>query len=165
MPEGLDLQIIVGGNAIPILHRAVSAMPAELSKIVGQAGQAIRREAVIKVNQTFGISYKMMGTTDPNTLGKSISVIVQSPTRAIVGPTVVYGAIHEFGGVIHAKNKPYLMFQYPKPGEWKRVKQVTMAKRPYMGPATETARPKIKKKVSEMLGRLFGPTSVTTEVD
>ena len=160
MAEGLDLQIVVGGNAIPILHRAVSTMPAELSKIVGQAGQAIRREAAINVRQKLNVSGTRTGA-----LGRSISVIIQSPTRAVVGPTMIYGAIHEFGGTIHAKNKPYLVFQYPK-GSWHSVKSVTIPPRPYMRPAVETAWPKIETKVSRMLSALFGRgTTATTGVD
>jgi len=160
MPEGLDLQIIVGGNAIPVLHRAVATMPAELSKIVGQAGQLIRREAAINVRQKLNVSGMRTGA-----LGRSISVIIQSPTRAVVGPTMIYGAIHEFGGVIHAKNKPYLVFQYPK-GTWHSVKSVTIPPRPYMRPGLETARPKIEKKISAMLSSLFGTgTTATTEAD
>ena len=47
---------------------------------------------------------------------------------------VIYAAIHEFGGVIKAKNAPYLWFK-TKSGDWVRTKSVTIPARPYLRPA------------------------------
>jgi phage gpG-like protein len=46
---------------------------------------------------------------------------------------VPYPRIHEEGGIIKAKKKPYLIFK-GKDG-WVAVKQVTMPRRPYMTPS------------------------------
>ena len=59
----------------------------------------------------------------------------ESGLTAKIGSNVIYARIHEFGGVIKAKNAPYLMFK----GEdgWVRVKEVTIPARPYLKPAFE----------------------------
>lgn len=46
--------------------------------------------------------------------------------------SVTYAAIHQFGGVIRPKNKPYLTFKVPG-GGFRRVKQVTIPARPFVG--------------------------------
>ncbi len=48
------------------------------------------------------------------------------------GTNKIYAAIHQFGGVIRPKNKPYLTFKLPG-GGFRRVKQVTIPARPYLG--------------------------------
>lgn len=52
------------------------------------------------------------------------------------GSNVKYARIHEFGGVIKAKNAPWLHF--PVGGGWARVKQVEIPARPYVKPSIET---------------------------
>ena len=49
---------------------------------------------------------------------------------ARIGTNKPYAAIHQFGGTIKAKNKPYLLF---KVGDsFRRVKQVNIPARPYL---------------------------------
>jgi phage virion morphogenesis protein len=48
-----------------------------------------------------------------------------------VGTNVIYAAIHQFGGVIRAKNKPKLAFKLL--GEWRFVDEVTIPARPFLG--------------------------------
>lgn len=48
------------------------------------------------------------------------------------GVNRIYAAIHQFGGTIKAKNKPYLRFAIPGLG-WARKKQVTIPARPFLG--------------------------------
>ena len=52
---------------------------------------------------------------------------------AHVGSNLEYAKIHEFGGIIKAKNAPYLTFQ-TKDGSWHRVTQVQIPARPYFRP-------------------------------
>lgn len=48
-----------------------------------------------------------------------------------VGTNLVYGAIHQFGGEIVARNAPFLAF---RDGDgWARAKSVTIPARPYLG--------------------------------
>lgn len=71
-----------------------------------------------------------------------------------IGTNIIYARIHEFGGIIKAKNAPYLVFQagygtkvFSKKGgllkrpqemtRWVRVKEVTMPSRPFMRPALQ----------------------------
>lgn len=48
---------------------------------------------------------------------------------------VPYARIHEYGGTVRAKSKPYLTFKIGN--RWIRKKQVVIPARPYMGPAIE----------------------------
>ncbi len=52
-----------------------------------------------------------------------------------VGTNAIYGAIHQFGGVIQAKNAPALIFSMG--GEHFAVKSVTIPARPYLGLSKE----------------------------
>ena len=52
------------------------------------------------------------------------------PDRAEVGTNVKYAAIHQSGGVISAKNRPYLRFKIG--GTWASKKSVTMPARPFL---------------------------------
>lgn len=46
------------------------------------------------------------------------------------GSTVPYASIQNFGGIIRAKNAPYLVFQVN--GRWYKKKQVTIPARPFL---------------------------------
>ena len=50
--------------------------------------------------------------------------------RAEVGTNVKYAAIHQLGGVIKAKNKPYLRFKIGK--QWIAKKEIVIPARPFM---------------------------------
>ena len=52
------------------------------------------------------------------------------------GEGVRYARIHEIGGVI--QGRPWLVFQLPD-GEWRKVRSVTIPRRPYLEPALEDA--------------------------
>lgn len=66
---------------------------------------------------------------DTGALRGSISESASSD-EAVVGTNLIYAAIHQFGGVIRAKNAPYLMV--PIGNGFRRVKQVTIKPRPYL---------------------------------
>lgn len=53
---------------------------------------------------------------------------------AEIGTGVVYAAIQEFGGTIHAKRGGWLVFRLPS-GQWIRTKSVTIPAHPYLRPA------------------------------
>ena len=52
-----------------------------------------------------------------------------------IGNNVIYGAIHQFGGVIKAKNAPAMIFSMG--GEHFAVKSVFIPARPYLGVSQE----------------------------
>lgn len=67
--------------------------------------------------------------SDTGRLRRSFTVRAYND-RAEVGTNVKYAAIHQLGGVIMAKNKPYLKF---KTGDrWAQKKQVTIPARPFL---------------------------------
>ena len=53
-----------------------------------------------------------------------------------VNVSSVYGAIREFGGIIHATNGPYLTFR-TEDGEWHQVSSVLHPAQPYLRPAVD----------------------------
>lgn len=56
-------------------------------------------------------------------------------STGFVGTDVIYGPIHETGGVIRPVRSNWLRFQID--GQWKTVKQVIIPPRPFIGPAVE----------------------------
>jgi HK97 gp10 family phage protein len=69
---------------------------------------------------------------------------------------VVYAKIHEFGGVIKARNKPFLAFQVDG-GDWVFTKSVTIPARPYMRPACDEHQNEVKEAIIDALtGLVFG---------
>lgn len=59
---------------------------------------------------------------------------------------VPYAHVHEFGAVIHARSKPWLVFRIWMPwdtdrptGPWRRARQVRIPKRPFLWPAARDA--------------------------
>ena len=64
--------------------------------------------------------------------------------------TSVYASIHEYGGVIRARNKPYLVFKVK--GQWVRVKQVRIRqKRFWRGVTPSNMAVKIRQRTEEMV--------------
>lgn len=51
--------------------------------------------------------------------------------KAVIGTSDKRARIHNYGGIIRAKNKPYLVFKIN--GKWIKVKSVTIKARQYMG--------------------------------
>ena len=74
-------------------------------------------------------------------------------SEASVGPRgVKYARIHEYGGIIKAKNKPFLVFQ-TKDGAWHSVKAVHIPARPYMRPAFDEHRDDINTVMARVIDR------------
>ena len=53
------------------------------------------------------------------------------------GAKSIYARIHDYGGTIVPKTKPYLVFKIA--GQWIRTKKVTIPKRPFLKPALRDA--------------------------
>jgi phage gpG-like protein len=69
------------------------------------------------------------------------------------GRSIKYKNIHEYGGIIRARRKPYLVFQVK--GQWVRVKQVRIrAKRYFSGPRVRALRPRIEAAMAKALGKI-----------
>ena len=70
------------------------------------------------------------------------------PMQQIVGTTMIYAKVHEYGATIKAKNAPYLVFQTDD-GAWHSVKEVRIPPRPYMRPAFEGEKAQAIRKIAE----------------
>ena len=70
-------------------------------------------------------------------LAASIRARRVSKFKWAVGSDLPYAAIHEFGGTIHARRAPYLVFQVN--GRWVKTKSVHIPARPYLRPALAEA--------------------------
>ena len=84
------------------------------------------------------------------------SIIVkgnQDKLQAVVGPTIIYGRIHELGGVIRPRRKRLLSWIDPDTGERVFAKKVTIPKRPYLAPAADVSRPQVKAIIEKAVAR------------
>ena len=116
-----------------------------LKKAALAGGFVIEGNAKINVNKTF--SSKATGGAG---LGGSIQTVVTKSTDKIaevdVGPTVIYGRIHELGGIIlpvHAK-----MLSWVDNGKRIFAKRVQIPARPYLRPAVDEH----EKEISQAVG-------------
>jgi len=66
---------------------------------------------------------------------------------------VIYAKIHEFGGVIEARKKPFLAFQID--GKWIFTKKVVIPARPYLRPAVDNHMGEIKQAIADALRGLL----------
>ena len=71
-----------------------------------------------------------------------------------MGTNIIYGPIQEFGGIIHAKNKPYLVFR-TKDGAWHSVKSVQIPAHPYIRPAFDEKQDAVVQEISDVLDVLI----------
>ena len=88
------------------------------------------------------------------TLKRSIHTNQVSDTEVRVGTDVVYAAIQEYGGVINAKNAPWLTFKTDD-GAWHRVKSVTIKPKPYLRPAFDENQGKVLDKIAAVIKALI----------
>ena len=132
-------------------HKAIMAS-------VNKAAHTVQARAKVNVHAKLNTTGLSKGT-----LARSVTVL-SHPSRleAEIGPSVIYGRIHELGGVIKPKKGLFLWFRLPgaqaisigKGGKVKggavtaghliRVKEVTIPARPYLGPALQDSEPEIK---------------------
>lgn len=102
------------------------------NRIAGAAKQNIRNNIAAKPGGVFpgyaitGALARKVVATRPRKQNGYISTV----QIALTGKQRLYALIHEFGGVIKAKNAPYLVFFIPGVG-WRRAKQVKITKKQY----------------------------------
>lgn len=83
------------------------------------------------------------------TYRRSIHVEMVAKDKALVGTGLPQSKILEYGGVIKAKNGPYLKFKVG--GHWVQVKQVQRTAQPHFRPAMDDNRGKYEKIYKEAL--------------
>jgi phage virion morphogenesis protein len=74
-------------------------------------------------------------------------------THAEVGTNIIYGRIHQLGGVIKAKGGGFLKFNIPGIG-WRMVRKVTIPARPYLGVSNDD-RTELAEQTSRFIGEMF----------
>jgi phage gpG-like protein len=154
-----NLSISFGGKEFRSLKidATVAGMKVNLRK--GITAACIFLENKVKDN----LNNKILHRRSSN-LWRSVTHKVTGSGAAVqgeVGPNMIYAAIQEFGGVIHAKGDGYLTFpinvgsrfmslrgnkrlKSPKTiTQWVRVKQVTIPARPYVFPALKQNKGKV----------------------
>lgn len=71
--------------------------------------------------------------------------------KGVVGTNVVYARIHEYGGIIAARNAAYLRFQVG--GRWVQKKSVIMPERSYLRSSLTEKAPKILQDIRKAVER------------
>ena len=153
---GMGFGIQIAGNAMKVLAKAAKDAHKRVMKVVTDSALRVQRGARINVNQKLNTTGK---STPGSGLGGSIG-IEKDPAKleARIGPGVIYGRIHEFGGVIKPKRGEFLSFistQGKTAGQRLFLRSVTIPKRPYLQPALDDAKPAIERDFRALVGDLL----------
>ena len=123
-------KVVVLKNNVKAIRGVVTG--AALKSAVMAGGKTLENYAKINVEKTF--SGKSTGGAG---LGGSIQMVVskaaETKVEVDVGPTVIYGRIHEFGGIIRPVTAKFLHFIID--GIEIFTKLVQIPARPYLRPA------------------------------
>jgi phage gpG-like protein len=105
-----------------------------LAKAVLAAGHVVESHAKINASRgrpgLISRTGALVGSIS-TVLGKMLS----HEAEASVGPTVIYGRIHELGGIIRPAKAKALRFQVD--GHWVAARSVHIPARPYLRPAVD----------------------------
>lgn len=135
----MQINVNVDDREVKGLFNNLQKKMGDLTSVMQDIGEIVRR-SIIKNFDAGGrpkpwAKSKRAGSsggttlTDTARLKKSFTVNAKK-NRVAVGTNVKYAAIHQFGGIIRAKNKPYLKFNIG--GRWAQKKEVTISARPFM---------------------------------
>jgi len=140
--EGMKLR---ASNLYPALNAAGYIVARSVRKNIRAQGRPPWNKPSRRVQATGG-----------KTLIGKVAVLLKSIKHRVIGSiayvatNLIYAPIHHYGGIIRAKNAPYLCFPIPwekdEKGRMKfvKVKQVTIPKRAYMKIQKEDTRKIIK---------------------
>jgi HK97 gp10 family phage protein len=87
---------------------------------------------------------------DTGNLLNKWTVKPESDRVVVIGTDTPYAPIHEYGGVVKAKNGKWLTFQ-TKDGSWHRVAAVQIPARPFVRPAVDEHKGDVSEAVGESL--------------
>jgi HK97 gp10 family phage protein len=141
----------MGQTTVKILENNTLAIRKSISgdallKAVTAGGEVLRGAIRIKIRETFN-------RHPTGNLMNSINIETDhadAHSAAVnVGTNVIYAVIHEFGGIIRAKNAPYLHFVID--GRHIFTKVVHMPARPYMRPAVDENREAIFETIANQI--------------
>lgn len=159
----MDWQI--GGNAFGAFASAARNGKKRLMAAVTRGAHEVQARAKINVKRKLNTTGESKGT-----LSRSITVLAR-PQRleAAIGPSVIYGRIHELGGIIKPVKARALFFTVPNAYDVKSkkatssalvmVQQVEIPARPYLQPALDDAQPQLRAIFEEEIRGLLGGPS------
>ena len=97
------------------------------------ADWSVRNRLSGRISQFVGLNRQSGRLANSITVSRSID---RNALTFFIGTNVKYARIHEFGGIIRAKNAPYLAFKIGE--KFIRKKQVVIPARPFLSPAINT---------------------------
>lgn len=151
----MNIGIKLAGDAVKRLERAAKIADQTVMRAIYKAARRVQREAKINVRQKLNTTGQATGA-----LSRSITVTdAPGELAAAVGTSMIYGAIHEFGGVITPIHGDVLAWEEPE-GEWHFARSVTIPARPYLHPALDDNLPWIENDLREVADYLFRPGDV-----
>ena len=130
-------------------------------KGLGRISKNVQPAAMLAMKATaewvrgYVVKYKLRGQVLHKKTGRlagSIESDVKAVSNSItgkVGSNLAYARIHELGGIIRAKNAPYLIFKTAS--GWVKTKQVKMPKRSYL----QSSVTEKKREIVNRYGKLF----------
>lgn len=143
--------VVIKDNKFKKLRSSLRKDAMEKAAMAG--GQQLEAYAKVNVNETF--SSKATGGAG---LAGSIQTVIESSNDqsayAAVGPTVVYGRIHELGGEIVPVTAKFLSWVNDA-GERIFAKKVIMPARPYLRPAYDEHESEILQAMKDTLKRII----------
>ena len=147
----------LAGDAYRRMKRAAQVAEATIKGAVRKASSRVVRQAKINARQTLNTTGQSKGflsrsITTSDVPGRGVRDFAQA-----VGPTAIYGRIHEFGGVIKPVKAERLMWRAPD-GSFRTAMSVTIPARPYLKPALETVQPQIEDDMRKALTYMFNDT-------
>jgi len=144
---GFGIQI--AGNAFRVLDKAAKTANKRVMDAVRKGALRVQRGAKVNVHQKLNTTGLSTGT-----LGRSIGIVAKpAQLEASIGPSVIYGRIHEFGGIIKPVKAKALAFEVG--GQLVFAQSVTIPKRPYLQPALDDAKPAIDRDFRALVGELL----------
>jgi HK97 gp10 family phage protein len=140
----MSAKVIVLSNRFAAVKKSLTQDGLKKAALAG--GMVIQGYAKINANQVFS-------DKATNALANSIQTQVTAASNervtVAIGPTVVYGAIQEFGGIIRPVLKKFLRFVID--GQEIFSKMVQLPARPYLRPAVDEHEAEIVQAIEHQL--------------
>lgn len=142
--------VVVGADRVIARFRAMAdSIIREVSKQVQSSTYEL--EAYIKATKLGGQVLKRRTGRLSRSVHSEFMGLNTSTAKGIVGSNVVYARIHEYGGIIQARNAAYLRFRVG--GQWVSKKSVIMPERSYLRSSLKEKAPKILADIGKAVAR------------
>jgi len=131
-----------------MIESRISGMRSILDEATQEAGEIIRDEMRYRAPRDTG------GLAKDITVEREATGSLESAVT--IGPRTFPGArMREYGGVIRAKNAPFLVFK-TKDGVWHKCKSVVQPATPYIRPAIVAKRAEAAARLASKIRKGFG---------